>query len=216
MGREAKGKTRHTHVSCTSPLTSCLHPTLGLAARGSSSRAATLAQSQEQETGVGEVIVGSREREHPSPGIPSRGLTSLPHTLPLSPWTSLSLPWATVSQFRSCHRDEVGGRELVVCSGRLKAGVWESCPSIFKPHTQGDQEGSGKRALAESLLSRSRPLPSQLRKYYLPPAREGSAQAYKTGSFQACKKPSSRSCVPHRPSKKEGSPGPSSGNWSLS
>lgn len=92
----------------------------------------------------------------------------------------------------------------MVCSGSLKAGVWEPCPSIFKPHTKGDQEGSGKRALAEPLLSRSRPLPSQLRKYYLPPACEGSAQAYKTSSFQACKKPSSSSCVPHRPSKKEG------------
>lgn len=112
--------------------------------------------------------MGSREREHPSPGIPSRGLTSFPHTLPLSPSTSLPLPWAMVSQFRGYHRDEVGGRELVVCGGSLKAGVWEPCPSIFKPHTLGDQVGSGKRALAEPLLSRSRPLPSQLRKYYLP------------------------------------------------
>lgn len=84
--------------------------------------------------------------------------------------------------------------------GRLKAGVWEPHPSIFKPYTKGDHVGSEKRALLNPargrlLLGRPKPLPSWLRKYYLPLAHESSSQAYK--------KARSSSCVPLRPSKNE-------------
>lgn len=62
-------------------------PTLGLAAR-----AFALTLSQGQATGAAEVMVG------PQAGNPERGgLSSLPHTLPLSSWISLSLPGAKVS-----------------------------------------------------------------------------------------------------------------------
>lgn len=80
MGREAKDETRRGLISRRSTPTSC-HPTLGQAARGSSSGASTLTQLQWQETGGGEVIVGTRNES--AGNLESGGLTSLPHTLPL-------------------------------------------------------------------------------------------------------------------------------------